>query len=126
MKRLGPQVLAWCGALGPPTAWALQHVAGYLVALADCPDNARGPGWNVPVDTATTVIGATAATLTLLCGGAAFVAWRATRDNHDDDAPPAGRVHFLSVIGLTITPLFLAIIVMSSAGAIALQECVQS
>jgi hypothetical protein len=126
MRRIGPQVLAWCGALGPPAAWALQHVAGYLVALADCPDNAQGPGWNVPVDTATAVIGATAATLTLLCGGAAFAAWRSTRESDDDDAPPAGRVHFLSVIGLTITPLFLAIIVMSSAGAIAFQECVQS
>jgi hypothetical protein len=35
-------------------------------------------------------------------------------------------VHFLAVIGLTITPLFFAMVVMSSAGAIAFQECVQS
>jgi hypothetical protein len=124
--RLAPQVLAWVGALGPPAAWALQHVAGFLVALADCPDHTAGPGWDVPVDTATIVIGATAATLTLLCGGAAFLAWRATRESDDSDAPPGGRVHFLAVIGLTITPLFLAMIVMSSSGAIAFQECVQS
>jgi hypothetical protein len=118
--------LAWLGALGPPFVWAAQHVAGYATALADCPDNTAGPGWHVPVDTLTIVIGATAATLTVLCGVAALRAWRATREAEDDDAPPSGRVHFLSVIGLTITPLFLAMIVMSSAGAIAFSECVQS
>ena len=125
-RRLVPALLAWVGALGPPSAWALQHVAGYTLALADCPDHADGPGWNVPVDTATIIVGATASALTLLCGGAAFAAWRATRDSDDDDAPPGGRVHFLAVIGLTITPLFFAMIVMSSAGAIAFRECVQS
>jgi hypothetical protein len=117
--------LAWIGALGPPFVWAVQHVAGYALALAECPDNA-GPGWDVPVDTATVVLGTTAAALTLLCGAAAVAAWRATREQDDDDAPPAGRIHFLAVIGLTITPLFLAMIVMSSAGAIVFPECVQS
>ena len=121
-----PAALAWLGALGPPFAWAAQHVAGYAVALAECPDNTTGPDWNVPVDTATIAIGATAAVVTLLCGAGAFAAWRATRSADDDDAPPAGRVHFLAVIGLTITPLFLAMIMMSSAGAIAFRECVQS
>ena len=43
--------LAWVGALGPPFVWAAQHIAGYAVALADCPDNTAGPGWDVPVDT---------------------------------------------------------------------------
>jgi hypothetical protein len=124
MRR--PALFAWLGALGPPFVWAGQHIAGYAVALADCPDNTVGPGWDVPVDPVTIAIGATAAVLTLLCGAGAFSAWRATRENDDDDAPPAGRVHFLSVIGLTITPLFFAMIVMSSAGAIVFQECVQS
>jgi hypothetical protein len=118
--------LAWLGCLGPPALWATQHVAGYLVALADCPDNTVGPRWNVPVNTVTIILGATTALLTLLCGAGAVVAWRATRDEDDDDKPPAGRIHFLSVIGMTITPLFFAIIVMSSAGAIVFQECVQS
>jgi hypothetical protein len=123
---MNAQRLAWVGVLGPPFVWAAQHVAGYAVALADCPDNTAGPGWKVPVDTLTLIVGATAAAFTLLCGAAAFIAWRATREADDDDAPPAGRVHFLSVIGLTITPLFFAMVVMSSAGAIAFQECVQS
>jgi hypothetical protein len=123
---MSPARLAWLGALGPPFVWATQFVAGYTIALAACPDNTAGPGWNVPMDTVTVVLGAIAALLTLLCGAGAFAAWRATRDSDDDDRPPAGRIHFLSVIGMTITPLFLAIIVMSSVGAIVFEECVQS
>jgi len=123
---MSPTRLAWFGVFGPPLAWAGQYFTGYVIALAACPDNTTGPGWNVPVDGLTILLGSVAAIVTLLCGASAFLAWRATRDNDDDDKPPAGRVHFLAVIGLTITPLFFAIIVMSSAGAIIFRECVQS
>jgi hypothetical protein len=124
MRRAG--LFAWLGVFGPPFAWALQHFAGYSVGLADCPDNARGPGWSVPVDGLTIAIAGVTAVVTVLCGLAAVAAWRATRDADESDAPPAGRIHFLSVIGMTITPLFLAIIVMSSAGAVAAGGCTQS
>jgi hypothetical protein len=119
-------LLAWFGVLGSPFAWAGQHVAGFALALSRCPDNTQGPGWNVPVNTVTLILGATAAAIAVLSGASAFVAWRAARAAEDDDAPPPGRVHFLSVIGLTIAPLFFAIIVMSSTGAIVFKECVQS
>jgi hypothetical protein len=124
MRRAGR--FAWLGVLGPPFAWALQHVAGYAVGLADCPDNARGPGWSVPVDALTIAIGGTTAIVAALCGAAAVAAWRAARDADESDAPPAGRIHFLAMIGMTITPLFLAMIAMSSAGAIAASGCTQS
>ena len=124
MRRAG--LFAWLGVLGPPFAWALQHVAGFSVSLADCPDNTRGPGWHVPVDALTIALGAAAAVVALLCGAAAIAAWRTTRDAEESDAPPAGRIHFLAMIGITITPLFLAMIAMSSAGAIAAQGCTQS
>jgi hypothetical protein len=126
VRRPGSSALAWLGALGPPFCWAGQHIAGYALGLADCPDNTPGPGWSVPVDALTIVVGAVAAGAAVLCGLSALVAWRATRDADDDDAPPSGRTHFLSVIGITITPLFLAMIVMSSAGAIVFRGCVQS
>lgn len=126
MRRPGPGALAWIGALGPPFVWAGQHIAGYALGLADCPDNTAGPGWNVPVNALAIVVGGTAATLAVLCGLAAVAAWRATREADDSDAPPAGRAHFLAVIGMTITPLFLAMILLSSAGAIVAQGCVQS
>jgi hypothetical protein len=126
VRRPGSSALAWIGALGPPFFWAGQHVAGYALGLADCPDNTPGPGWNVPVNALTIVVGGMAAAATVLCGLSAVVAWRATREAEEDEAPPAGRNHFLSVIGMTITPLFRAMILMSSAGAIVAQGCVQS
>jgi hypothetical protein len=124
VRRAG--LFAWLGVLGPPFAWAAQHVAGYSVGLADCPDNTRGPGWSVPVDGLTIAIGAATALAAALCGVAAVAAWRATRDADESEAPPAGRIHFLSVIGMTITPLFLAMIVMSSTGAVVMNGCTQS
>jgi hypothetical protein len=126
VSRPGAGALAWVGALGPPFVWAGQHVTGYALGLADCPDNTAGPGWHVPVNALTIVVGGVAATLAVLCGLAAVAAWRATREADDSDAPPAGRTHFLAVIGMTTTPLFLAMIVLSSAGAIVAQGCVQS
>ena len=118
--------LAWLGVLGPPLAWFTQHIAGWSLSLADCPDNARGPGWDVPVNTATLSLGVATSIAAALCGIAAVAAWRATRGVDETSAPPAGRVHFLAVTGMTITPLFVAMIVMSSAGAIVAQDCVQS
>ena len=126
MRRPRSEALAWAGALGPPFAWAGQHIAGFALGLADCPDNTVGPGWNVPVDALTIAVGVVATAAAVLCGLAAVAAWRASRDADDSDAPPAGRVHFLAVIGMTITPLFLAMIVMSSAGAVVFSGCVQS
>jgi hypothetical protein len=126
MRGPGQRTLAWTGALGPPFAWAVQHIGGYALGLADCPDGTIGPGWKVPVNPWTIVVGGTAALVAAACGVAAVAAWRLTREADESDAPPAGLVHFLSVIGMTLTPLFLAMIVMSSAGAIVATGCQQS
>jgi len=126
MRRPGAGTLAWAGALGPPFAWAAQHIGGYALGLADCPDNAVGPGWNVRVDPWTIVVGGATALVALACGVAAITAWRLTREANDSDAPPVGRNHFLAVIGMTITPLFVLLIAMSSAGAIVANGCQQS
>jgi heme/copper-type cytochrome/quinol oxidase subunit 2 len=126
MRAPAAGALAWAGALGPPFAWAAQHIGGYALALADCPDNTAGPGWHIAVDPWTIVIGGVTALVAVACGVAAITAWRLTRDADDSDAPPSGRNHFLAVIGMTITPLFLFMIVMSSAGSIIANGCQQS
>ena len=126
MRRPGQGTLAWVGALGPPFAWAGQHIGGYALGLANCPDGTVGPGWRVAVDPWTIVLGGVAAFVAVASGVAAFAAWRLTREAEDDDAPPMGRNHFLAVIGMTITPLFLAIILMSSTGALVANGCQQS
>jgi hypothetical protein len=124
MRR--PGLLAWLGVFLPPAAWITQHIVGWGSGLAACPDDRTGAGSSVPVDGIALGLGGAAAALILAGGAASLLAWRATRDSDDDDAPPAGRIHFLSVIGLTICPLFLAIVLMSSTGAIVANGCTQS
>jgi hypothetical protein len=123
MRR--PGLLAWLGVSLPPLAWITQHIFGWGSGVAACPDNRAGAGSSVPVNAIAIGLGAAAVMLILAGGAASLLAWRATRENDDSDAPPAGRIHFLSVIGLTICPLFLAIVLMSSTGAVVL-NCTQS
>jgi hypothetical protein len=119
-------VIVWFGVFAAPFAWAAQHVAGIELTISQCHDNADGPAWDVPLDPVMAATTAVAAGIAVLGGLAAVNAWRATRDAEEDDPPPPGRIYFLSVIGMTITPLFLAIIVMSGLGSILLAHCVQS
>jgi heme/copper-type cytochrome/quinol oxidase subunit 2 len=124
VKRAG--TLTWVGLFAAPFAWAAQHVTGVLLSISQCHDNAAGPDWNVHIDTVAGIVTAVAALVAAVGLVSAVLAWRSTRDADDDDAPPAGRIHFLGIIGLTISPLFLAIILMSGLGTIFLPQCVQS
>jgi hypothetical protein len=119
-------LLMWIGLFAAPAAWALQHVSGIEFQYAQCHDNTPGPAFGLNVDAWTLAVTLVAATVAVLGGLCAVGAYRATRDAEEDDAPPAGRIHFLSVIGMTITPLFLAIILMSGLGEVFLPRCVQS
>jgi hypothetical protein len=124
--RPTPSALMWIGLFAAPVAWAAQHVTGIELQFARCHDNTPGPIRDVPVDALTIAVSAAAAAVAVLGGLAALAAWRSARDADDDDAPPAGRIHFLAVVGITISPLFLAIIVMSGLGSLFLPACVQS
>ena len=124
MRRV--DALMWFGLFGAPFAWAVQHVAGVMLTIAACHDNTAGPDWRPDVDAVAGVVTALAAVVALLALLAAVAAWRSARDADDSDPPPAGRIHFLGIVGLTISPLFLAIILMSGLGTIFLSECVQS
>ena len=124
MKRAG--TLMWFGLFAAPFAWAAQHVAGVWLTLGECHDNTAGPDWRVHVDTWAGIVTAVAALIAALGLLSAVLAWRTTRGVDDSDPPPAGRIHFLGIIGLPISPLFLAIILMSGLGTIFLPQCVQS
>lgn len=121
-----PALLMWLGLFAAPAAWAVQHVSGIELQYAACHDNTAGPGFAIHVDGWTLAVTLTAAAISVLGGLAAVGAWRATRDAEDDDAPPAGRIHFFAVIGMTTTPLFLAMILMSGLGEVFLPSCLQS
>jgi heme/copper-type cytochrome/quinol oxidase subunit 2 len=121
-----PSVLVWLGLFAAPAAWTAQHVAGIGLTISDCHDNAAGPSWDVPVDGTVIAVTAVAALVALVGIASAFATYRSASDADDDDAPPQGRNHFLSIIGLTTSPLLLAIILMSGLGSVLLPECVQS
>ncbi len=112
----------WFGLLGAPFAWTVQHVVGISVIEAAC--NPPSPHWGVPVDGWTLTTTAVAAIVVVLSTAAAYMAYRATKDAGTD--PPEARVRFLAIVGLVVSPLFLAIMLMSGITVVAFPECVQS
>ena len=120
--RLARSAVLWLGVLGAPAAWTLQHVTGFALTEATC-EEAGTSGWNVHMDAWTIAVTATAVAVALAAEAAAIATLRATRGAESE--PPAGRAHFLAVIGVTIGPLFLAMILMSGLGAIFLTPLAQ-
>ena len=114
-------LLLWFGVFGAPFAWAAQHVAGYGLTEASC--GLAGKRTGVALDTWTIVVTAVGASTAVLSGLAAVAVFRATRETGEE--PPGGRVHFLSIVGMTISPLFTLIILMSGLGSIFLANCHQ-
>ncbi len=114
--------LLWFGVLGGPVAWAIQFVSGYAFALAQCDQPVSR--WQIPVHGWDIALAAAAAVIAISAELVSLRIFRATRDA--GSAPPAGRFHFLSTVGLTVNPLALAIIVMTGIGVPLLTVCQQS
>ena len=112
----------WFGVAGGPLAWAMNHVAAYAFGLAQCDDPANR--WQLSVHAWQVAFGVAGALVALVAEAVALRIFLDTRDA--DNQPPAGRVHFLSVVGLTVNPLALAIMVMTAVGSPLLTVCQQS
>jgi hypothetical protein len=123
-RRLTPGMLAWIGVGAAPAAWALNHVFGMGLTLAAC--ERAGSSWDIAVHAVTIVLTASMAAIAVLGGVASILAFRAVREAEKDDPPPPGRIFFLGIVGMAITPLFLAIILMSGSGVLTLTLCRQS
>ena len=122
-REIPLSVLLWFGVLGSPMAWVLMFLTGFAFDLAQC--NPAGTEWKLPVEAwtiAATAFGVVVALLSLL---AAVAAYRRTRDAEDDELP-GSRIKFMAICGITIAPLFLAIILMAGLGATSLADCHQS
>ena len=112
----------WFGVIGGPVAWALEFIAGYAFGLAQCEQPVIR--WQLPVHGWQIALAAGAAVVALSAEAVALRIFFQTRDA--ESAPPVGRIHFLSVVGVTVNPLALAIIVMTGVGAPLLTLCQQS
>jgi hypothetical protein len=121
--RLPRPLVVWFAVLGAPAAWVSQFLAGYALTEVDC--NAAGRAWNVPLDGLVIALTAGAVAVAVAAGLAALAAFRATRTAGEEGAPPAGRVHFMAIVGMVVTPLMVAMIVLSGVGVVALDGCRQ-
>jgi hypothetical protein len=113
----------WAGIVGAPVAWTCQHIFGFGVTQAGCSVGSRG--WHVPIDTWTAIATSVAGALAIAGLAASVIAFRAVRNADNDTAPPKGRIYFMSICGIVISPLFLAIILMSGIATLILSNCRQ-
>jgi hypothetical protein len=124
LRRPFIDAVSWFGVFGAPLAWAAQHVTGFMVATAACAPG--GPRRAVAFNALAIIVTVPAVLVALAAIGSALYVYRATSAHDKDDPPPEGRLHFFSIVGLTVGPLFVFIMVMSGFGVIDLPGCRQS
>ena len=122
MKSRRFNLLLWFGVTGGPLAWVVHHAAGYAFGLAQCDQPTTR--WQLPVHAWEIALGVGGILIALAAEAVSLKIFLDTREAGDQ--PPAGRVHFLSVVGLTVNPLALAIMAMTAVGAPLLSVCQQS
>jgi heme/copper-type cytochrome/quinol oxidase subunit 2 len=114
----------WYAVLGAPLAWWVQLLVGYWVNQTNC--SVPGQRWGINDDTWGIVLMVACFAVAAGSGLISLAMFRGTADAEKDDAPPPGRAHFLAIVGMTVTVLFLFIIVMTGLGVVILPDCHQS
>lgn len=112
----------WFAVLGAPLAYAAQMGIAYWLAEAEC--SPTGGQWGISLSAWGVAVTAVAATVAIGAGLTALSLFR--RPGGKDDPPPPGRIAFLAAVGMTVSVLFLALIVMTGAGMLAFHLCNQS
>jgi hypothetical protein len=133
VSRPPSTALVWFGVLGGAGAWLVQFLINLAFSLAQCN---RHPGrWQLPVHGWEIGLSVAALAVGLSAEGVCVRLYRRTfRLDHiaaaerrgEGSPPPAGRISFLSMVGLTVNLLALTIIVMTGIGAPLLPVCQQS
>ncbi len=116
--------MMWFAVLGAPFAWGIEFAVGYWMTQTGC--SVPGREWSLDQNVWGVVLMAAAFCVASAAGLTALAMYRGTREADDDDAPPAGRVRFLAAVGMTVTALFVFIIVMTGLGIVILPDCRQS
>lgn len=116
--------IMWFAVLGAPFAWGVQFAVGYWLSQTGC--SVPGREWSLDQNVWGVVLTVIAFCVAVTAGLMAVAMFRGTRDAEKDDAPPAGRVHFMAAVGMTVTALFVFIIVMTGLGIVILPDCHQS
>lgn len=128
-----PTAVVWFGVIGGGLAWALAFVAGYGFGLAHCFPTGTSlalplSGWQIAAAVAGLVVAlASMATSVWIFLRTFRIGDVAGMERRGDGAPPpAGRLQFLAMVGLTVNLLAIVIIVLDGVGAPILHACQQS
>jgi hypothetical protein len=111
--------MTFAGVAAAPAAWFTQFTVGQYLSVASCTPGGGGispHSWTLPA----TIVGALVAVSGGLCALSTF---RATRDLDNDSDPPLGRVHFIGIVGMVTSTLFLFVILMGGLGALQYSGC---
>jgi hypothetical protein len=114
------RLLVWFGLLGAPLAWTLELVVGYGWEEAACAP--AGMRWNIGSTWAHISIFAATAAIAVAALFSAAAGWRTARRSAD----ARGRIEFLAAGGVFVSALFLAAVVMTGGGVVALEPCAPS
>ena len=118
------EALQWTGLVAGGLAWAVQHVIGYGLTEAEC--NPGGSRWDIANDPWQAALGAVAILAILGAEAAAVAVFVRTRDaDYDAGPPPAARMQMLAIAAIVANAIFLCIVLLSTAGALAGVGCRQ-
>jgi len=126
LERIPPESavspVLWFAVLGAPGAYAAQLGLGYWLVEAEC--SPTGGQWGISLSTWAIAVTVLAAAAAIASGLTSLWLYRRTGDRHEP--PPAGRIAFLAAIGMTVSSLFLVLILMTGAGVLTFHVCNQS
>ena len=126
LERIPPESpvspVLWFAVLGAPAAYSAQLGLGYWLAQAAC--SPTGGRWGISLSTWAIAVTAVAAAVAAASGIVALRLFRRTGDS--DKPPPSGRIAFLGAVGMAVSSLFLALILMTGAGVLTFHVCNQS
>ena len=109
----------WFGILAAPVAWTIEHVFGYGLSEAACDPGGGASTAGFHVGAA--VLSGAGALVALAGLVAAISVLRATRSH--EEPPPGGRLRLLAAMGVTVSSLLVVLMLMSGAGALAVDGC---
>jgi hypothetical protein len=122
IKRLS--VLQWVGLLAGAFAWAIAHVFGYGVTLAEC--NVGSAGWGIANDPVEATLLCIAAACAVAAGAASIVVLRGTGDASYEDAPPLSRIRFFAIAAVVANVIFVMILLLDVVANLAAAVCRQA
>ena len=137
MNYRASTVVLWFATLGGPLAWATQFVAGLAITNAQCNSPTKPQmRWELPVHAWQITFAAAGLLVAVAAEVVSVRIFRRSRgaglrfydpvSRGDPTLEPVGRVQFMGLIGLTVNPIAMAIIVLSGIGGPLLQVCRQS